>query len=79
MKSQSRIGHLFRVFVCVTLLAVLSGSTPAQATDWPNYRGPDYDGISDEAEWQSTWQESPTIAWKASIFSSPGGDRIPIS
>lgn len=67
MKLHSSISSLFHVFVCVTLLVVLSGSDPARAADWPNYRGPDYDGISDEAGWQSTWQGSPTIAWKASL------------
>lgn len=67
MKSHSGVSRLFRLLVCVTLFAGLSGLGSARAADWPNYRGPDYDGISEETGWQSTWQGSPTIAWKASL------------
>jgi len=67
MKSRQNISNLFRVLVCVTLMMVLSGSSLVRGADWPNYRGADYDGISDETGWQSTWQGAPTIAWKASL------------
>jgi outer membrane protein assembly factor BamB len=39
----------------------------AWAGDWPNYRGPDYNGISKETSWRSTWAESPKVIWKASL------------
>ena len=67
MKSHASVSSLFCVLGCVTLLVVLGGSASVRAADWPNYRGADYDGISDETGWQSTWQGAPTIAWKASL------------
>lgn len=67
MKSRQNISSLFRVLVCVTLLMALGGANLVRGADWPNYRGTDYDGISDETGWQSTWQGAPTIAWKASL------------
>ncbi len=54
-----------RTIVCVTLAVFLD--SPLQAADWPNYRGSNYDGISSETGWRSTWTESPTVAWKASL------------
>jgi len=40
----------------------------AQAADWPNYRGPNYNGISSETGWTSTWPEDgPKVLWKYSI------------
>jgi len=65
MKTNASVRGLFRVFV--TLLVLIGGSASLQAADWPNYRGADYDGISDETGWQSTWQGAPTIAWKAAL------------
>lgn len=40
----------------------------AEAADWPNWRGANYDGISSETGWASTWpQEGPKVLWKLSI------------
>jgi outer membrane protein assembly factor BamB len=40
----------------------------AEAADWPNWRGPNYNGISSETGWASTWpQEGPKVLWKRSI------------
>jgi len=40
----------------------------AQAADWPNYRGPNYDGISTETGWSATWPEDgPKMLWKYSL------------
>ncbi|MFC1793029.1 PQQ-binding-like beta-propeller repeat protein [Planctomycetota bacterium] len=42
--------------------------TTAHAADWPNYRGPNYDGISTETDWSASWPESgPKVLWKASL------------
>jgi len=65
MKLHSSVSRSFHVGV--TLLVILSGSTLLRGADWPNYRGPDYDGISDETGWQATWQGAPKVAWKASL------------
>ncbi len=67
MQSHMTMGHLLTslAFVAAALLGVAGG--PAQAADWPNYRGPNYDGISSETGWRSTWTETPKVAWKASL------------
>ncbi len=40
----------------------------AQAADWPNYRGPDYNGITSETDWKSNWGGSgPRELWKKSV------------
>jgi outer membrane protein assembly factor BamB len=40
----------------------------AEAADWPNYRGPNYNGISNETGWSATWPEGgPKVLWKTSI------------
>jgi outer membrane protein assembly factor BamB len=49
------------------LIVVLSASVAA-ADDWPHWRGPHHNGISDEKGWRDTWpEEGPTVAWKASV------------
>ena len=40
----------------------------AEAADWPNYRGPNYNGISNETGWSATWPEGgPKVLWEKSI------------
>ena len=57
-------------------------SPKGQAADWPRWRGPNLNGISDEKDWSSQWpKEGPPIAWKASVgtgFASVtvGGGRL---
>ncbi|MBN1361449.1 MAG: PQQ-binding-like beta-propeller repeat protein [Sedimentisphaerales bacterium] len=52
--------------VCV--VACLSIVGQVCADDWPNYRGPNRDGISKETGWNTTWPaEGPKVLWKASI------------
>jgi outer membrane protein assembly factor BamB len=42
--------------------------TRALADDWPNWRGPNRDGISIEKGWRDQWpREGPAILWKASV------------
>ena len=35
--------------------------------DWPNYRGPEHNGISTETGWDAADLEDPDIVWEASI------------
>ncbi len=66
-RSEMRSQGLRHIVICVSLIAILGGSSLSVAADWPNYRGSDYDGISDETGWQSEWAEAPEIAWKKSL------------
>jgi outer membrane protein assembly factor BamB len=48
-------------------ISVIIFST-AWAADWPNYRGPNYDGISSETGFSASWPESgPKVLWKYSL------------
>ena len=47
---------------------VLFLSLTTHAADWPNYRGPNHDGISTETGWKTTWPaEGPKRLWKATV------------
>jgi outer membrane protein assembly factor BamB len=54
----------------------------ASAKDWPEFRGPDRDGLSRETEWSSAWPpEGPKKLWSAQIGAgfasvSLSGDRL---
>ena len=42
--------------------------TGTRAGDWPNYRGPKHDGISDEIDWQCDWGDAgPQVLWQTSV------------
>ncbi|MEZ5430876.1 MAG: PQQ-binding-like beta-propeller repeat protein [Verrucomicrobiales bacterium] len=52
------------------LLALVLGAViPAAAGDWPQWRGPDRDGISRETGWRSDWgaEDRPKILWEAKV------------
>lgn len=42
----------------------------AHAEDWPNWRGPNYDGISTETSLVTTWESSPPTLWQRDIGSA---------
>ena len=47
---------------------LLGSAVWLQAADWPNWRGPDYNGISQETDWFEKWGSSgPKRLWNASI------------
>ncbi len=55
---------------CRALAATLLLGSPllAHAEDWPNWRGPQHDGISRETGWSSDWGEhGPKKLWTANV------------
>ncbi|HZZ76990.1 MAG TPA: PQQ-binding-like beta-propeller repeat protein [Gemmataceae bacterium] len=60
-----------------TLLALALLSTPmaARAENWPSWRGPTNNGISNETNLPTTWTETKNIAWKLTI---PKGSSTPV-
>ncbi len=66
----------------LTFLLALFVTTTATAGDWPGWRGPRGDGISDEKDVPIKWGKEDNIAWKTLIpgngHSSPiiFGDRV---
>ncbi|HEX6987535.1 MAG TPA: PQQ-binding-like beta-propeller repeat protein, partial [Planctomycetaceae bacterium] len=70
------MSRLAALAVCPLFLA------PAAAADWPHFRGPGYDSISDETGWSpKAFEPEPEIAWEAAIgigYSGPAvvGDAV---
>ncbi len=70
MKTQKVYGNLSRkLFFCFLACAVLAGYCyTAHAGDWPNWRGPNYDGISNETGWTTNWpQGKPKVLWNTHV------------
>jgi len=48
--------------------AVLAAACVVRASDWPQWRGPNRDGISAEADWSSKWPEDgPKQLWRGEV------------
>ena len=55
-------------FLSLTVLLSCVGAATDSAADWPRYRGPKLDGISQETNWFKPWpKEGPAILWRASV------------
>src|ERR1051325_2201513 len=70
-------------FLTVVVLFALAASLCAAPTDWPQWRGPDRDGLSKEPGLLKDWpKQGPPLAWKATGVGkgystvSVVGDRI---
>src|SRR4051812_23649776 len=71
------------LFVLAITLALYLASSPAQADDWPQWRGPQRNGVSRETGLLKQWpQEGPKLHWKLNDtgrgYSTPAvvGDRL---
>jgi outer membrane protein assembly factor BamB len=70
MKMRKITNGFFKAFVFGSLicLIIIGHYNTIFAADWPNWRGPNYNGISEETGWTATWpQEGPKVLWKASL------------
>lgn len=58
-----------RVSLCYVLsAALLSGFVSfAQAENWPQWRGPRLDGVSQETNLATTWSKSENVAWRLAL------------
>src|SRR4051794_3436917 len=74
------LARSIRTLVLVSAALILMIRTPrsARATDWPQWRGPDRDGLSRETGLLKDWpKDGPPSAWKASgIGEGMGGVAI---
>lgn len=59
-----------RAVVCGLMLAC--GSSFSQAENWPQWRGPDSNGISGETGIATTWSRTENVAWRLPL-PGPGG------
>lgn len=72
---------IFRVRTLWLILAWALLTPSGASADWPNFRGPRYDGISDETAFRKEWTEPIPLVWQRNIgsaFSSFAcvGDRV---
>ena len=54
------------------LISILTCSVacqfPLHADDWPIFRGPNHNGISDEKDWSTQWPDKgPKVLWRANV------------
>jgi outer membrane protein assembly factor BamB len=64
--GRTRLGHCFRPIGTVSLIAVLSASF-GLASDWPQWRGPDRNGVSEEKGFLKEWPKTgPGLVWRVS-------------
>ena len=52
---------------CVALSVCILAVLPVLAADWPNWRGPNHDGISPEKGFATTWTDAPKTIWDKPI------------
>ncbi|UCE48520.1 MAG: PQQ-binding-like beta-propeller repeat protein, partial [Phycisphaerales bacterium] len=70
---------------CMFLMFVYVGVSVACAGDWPHWRGPYFNGSSDEKNMPSKWSTSDNIAWSVDLAGSSAatpiisGDRVFLS
>jgi outer membrane protein assembly factor BamB len=70
MKLQKVVkGYVLALVFGFGVCAIGTGFySTSEAADWPNYRGPNHNGISNETGWSATWPEGgPKVLWKTSI------------
>ncbi|MCI0664574.1 MAG: PQQ-binding-like beta-propeller repeat protein [Acidobacteria bacterium] len=62
------------ILICC-LLTQFSISNAANSSNWPQWRGPDSQGVSDEKNLPTEWSDSKNVLWKTAIpgrgFSQP--------
>jgi outer membrane protein assembly factor BamB len=52
----------------LALALLLATTSTLRADDWPNWRGPNHDGISTESGWLAKWPaDGPPRLWKTSV------------
>src|SRR5258708_1814349 len=51
----------------LTACLSLTPGSPAQAGNWPQWRGPNGDSVSDETGLPLRWDEGSNVAWKCPL------------
>ncbi|MHC4326517.1 MAG: outer membrane protein assembly factor BamB family protein [Planctomycetota bacterium] len=57
-------------FTAISIMVLLIALMPVrtEADDWPNWRGPQHNGISEETDWIGDWPAfEPVILWKQQV------------
>ena len=60
------VGRIRQALVAGALGAVIL-ATSVRAEDWPNWRGPNHDGVSAETGLITTWEGKPPVVWEFDV------------
>ena len=67
MVASTKNRRVRETWIAITAAWLVCGAE-AIASDWPIYRGPNHNEISDEVDWQSDWGDAgPKVLWRASV------------
>ena len=67
-ETETILNGVSSVSVRNVILICLVFCLPAIADDWPRWRGPNLNGISNEVNWNHDWKKhSPKAAWKVNV------------
>lgn len=66
MKTATRPSRLPRLALCALLLA-LCPLRSAPAANWPSWRGPTNDGVTEETNLPVEWSDSQNVKWKVPL------------
>lgn len=58
-----------RTLVVGVVLSMVAGRALGAAPDWPNFRGPNHDGISAETGFKTAWTEPMPLVWERNVGS----------
>ena len=67
-----------RCFPALAALAILlaSGIEASASDNWPQWRGPHQNGVSDSTDLPLTWSADENVVWKTALPSFSGGTPI---
>ena len=75
-RRSSSYGTGVAIFAAMAALVLASSSSGPEVHDWPQFRGPNRDGVSPSAKPPLKWSDSENVRWKISL---PGpGSSSPI-
>ncbi|MCH1439331.1 MAG: hypothetical protein L7W43_06735, partial [Rubripirellula sp.] len=58
----------FGILLAVLVVSYMVGFGTGLAADWPRFRGPHNNGVSEEADWNANWAVGgPPILWRSDI------------
>jgi len=69
MEKGKMTKYRFRLAAMLLILCLICGFVSrALGADWPNWRGPNHDGVSDETGWITDWPaDGPKIVWEKEL------------
>ena len=76
MIRMIRMSCMIRTRSIAIVLGTVFWSTPAQAQDWPAFRGPDGDGVSASKQAPLEWDRETNIKWRVGLPQPGNGSPI---